>query len=144
MRDLFMAVMVAVAVVFACGARAQVAELPSPADAQTLGCLQRGTGKPSYPDRDLQLRSTGTVRLSLRFTAPDRRPDVAVLFRAASDAMAEEVEWHVRDYRLPCLGGAPVTAVQEFVFTPRRNNVFGVPPSIIHCSTMPSGRCTSI
>jgi hypothetical protein len=116
MRDLFMAI---VAVAFACLAQAQVAELPSATDAQALSCLQRGAGKPSYPDRDLQLRSPGTVRLSLRFTAPDRRPEVAVLFRAASDAMVEEVEWHVRDYRLPCLGGAAVTAVQEFVFTPR-------------------------
>lgn len=116
MRNLVTAV---VAVVFASGAHAQVAELPSATDAQTLSCLQTGAGKPRYPDRDLQLRSPGTVRLSLRFTAPDRRPEVKVLFRAASDEIVEQVEWHVRDYRLPCLSGAPVTAVQEFVFKPR-------------------------
>ncbi|KQW45791.1 MULTISPECIES: hypothetical protein [unclassified Roseateles] len=116
MRALFMAVM---ALGFSCSVCAQVAELPSAADLQTLSCLQRGTSKLRYPERDLQLRSPGAVRLSLRFTAPDQRPEVAVLYRAASDAMVEEVEWHVRDYRLPCLSGAPVTAVQEFVFTPR-------------------------
>jgi hypothetical protein len=116
MRDVIVAT---VAVVLACGAQAQVAELPSAADVQTLGCLQRGEGTLRYPAHDLQLRSPGTVRLSLRFTAPDRRPEVTVLFRAASDAMVDAVEWHVRDYRLPCLSGAAVTAVQEFVFRPR-------------------------
>lgn len=116
MRNIVLALL---ASLMACVAHAQLAELPSAADAQTLSCMQRGAGKLRYPGADLQARTPGTVRLSLRFTAPDRPPDVKVLFRAASDAMVSEVEDQVRDYRLPCLAGAPVTAVQEFVFTPR-------------------------
>ncbi len=104
---------------WAFAAQAQMAELPSAADAQALNCLQRGAAKPRYPGNDLQARTPGTVRMSLRFTAPDRPPEVTLLFRAASDAMVAEVEDQVRDYRLPCLAGAPVTAVQEFVFAPR-------------------------
>ena len=37
-----------------------------------------------------------------------------------------------------------VPSGREFLLTPRRNKVFGVPPSIIHCSMMPSGLFTSI
>jgi hypothetical protein len=115
MRVLFMACAALMAADFV---QAQVAALPSAADAQTLACLQRGSSKPSYPEPDLQLRKPGTVRLSLRFTAADRPPEVQVLYRAASDAMVEEISWHVRGFRLPCLRGAPVTAIQEFSFTP--------------------------
>ena len=116
MRHIVLALM---ASLMACAAHAQTAELPSAADAQAVSCMQRGTGKLRYPASDLEARTPGTVRVSLRFTAPDRRPEVKVIFRAASDAMVSEVEDLVRDYRVPCLSGAPVTAVQEFVFTPR-------------------------
>lgn len=109
----------AAALCWALSAQAQLVELPSPADAQALGCLQRGKAKPTYPSQDLTARTPGTVRVSLRFTAPDQPPKVERLFRAATEAMVEEVEDQVRQYRLPCLGAAPVTAVQEFVFTPR-------------------------
>ena len=107
------------AVALAGAAQAQVDELPSTADAQTLDCLQRGTGAPRFPAVDLQARSSGTVRVSLRFTSADRPPEMTVLFRAASDAMVDAVERHVDDYRLPCLNGPAVTAVQEFSFRAR-------------------------
>jgi hypothetical protein len=99
-------------------AQAQVAALDT-ADAQALACLQRAEAKPAYPAADLQARTGGTLRMSLRFTAPDKPPQVTVIFRAASDAMVDEVTSIVRNYRLPCLSGGPVTAVQEFAFRPR-------------------------
>lgn len=99
-------------------AQAQVVTLDT-ADAEALACLQRGGAKLDYPADDLQARTPGTLRMSLRFTAPDQPPQATVLFRAASDAMVREVESVVRHYRLPCLRGGPVTAVQEFAFRPR-------------------------
>lgn len=101
------------------GALAQTAP-EVPADKSVLACLEKGGPKIDYPARDRQLETPGFLRVSLRFSAPDRRPEVSVLFRAASDEMLEEVQWHVRGYRLPCLPrGQSVTAVQEFQFRPR-------------------------
>lgn len=102
----------------ALGVHAQVAALPSPADTQALACLQQGGAKLSYPEKDLRARTPGTVRLALRFVAPDQPPEVNLLYRAATDAMVEAVEDLVRHYRLPCLDGAPVASVQEFAFRP--------------------------
>lgn len=99
-------------------AQAQVAALASPDAEQTLACLKRG-GEPRYPAEELEARTPGTVRFSLRFTAPDQPPEATLLYRAATDAMVEEVERHIRDFRLPCLDGPPVTAVQEFAFRPQ-------------------------
>lgn len=101
-------------------AQAQIVEIDR-VDPQALACLEKTGPAPRYPSHDEQLRLPGHVRVSLKFTAPDRAPEVAVLFRAASEAMLDEVQWFVRGYRLPCLpaGGAPVVAVQEFAFTPR-------------------------
>ena len=88
---------------------------PSP-----LTCLEKTGPAIDYPVADREMRHEGFLRLSLEFSAPDRAPRTQVLFRAVSDAMLEEVKWHVRGYRLPCLpAGETVTAVQEFKFTPR-------------------------
>jgi hypothetical protein len=100
-------------------AQAQVATLASPEADQTLACLQRGNRALHYPPDELEARTPGSLRYSLRFTAPDRPPEATLLYRAATDAMVDEVERHLRDFRLPCLTGAPVTAVQEFAFRPR-------------------------
>lgn len=117
MRKVLMAVM---AGLFACVAQAQVVAVDA-VDTQVLACLEKTGPALRYPQRDEDMRLTGHVRLSLKFTAPDRAPEVQVLFRAASDAMLDEVEWHVRGYRLPCMaaGAAPVLTVQEFEFRPR-------------------------
>jgi hypothetical protein len=99
--------------------QAQVVESDG-VDPRLIACLHKGGPAIDYPAHDRQLQSPGFLRLSLKFTAPDRPPETVVLFRAASDAMLEEVRWHVRGYRLPCLpAGETVTAVQEFEFKPR-------------------------
>jgi hypothetical protein len=104
-------------------AQAQMVEVDT-ADVQAMACLQKNGTPLRYPSRDEKMRLPGHLRLSLKFTAPDRAPEFEVLFRAASDAMLEEVRWYVRDYRLPCLpdGAKPVRMVQEFVFTPRETD----------------------
>lgn len=109
-----------VAGLLACAAQAQVVEIDR-VDPQALACLQKDGPAIRYPARDEQMRNSGHVRVSLKFTAPDRAPEVMVLFRAASEAMVDEVNWFVRGYRLPCMpaGGASVLAVQEFEFKPR-------------------------
>lgn len=100
-------------------AAAQVVESDG-VDARPLACLERGGPRIEYPARDRQLQTPGFLRLSLEFKAPDQPPEVSVLFRAASEDMLEEVKWHVRGYRVPCLPrGQTVTAVQEFDFKPR-------------------------
>lgn len=117
MRNVFMAL--AAGLIAGC-ASAQMVEVDR-VDPQALACLQKGGPAISYPAQDEKLRQPGHVRLSLKFTAPDRAPEVTVLFRAASEAMLDEVRWFVNGYRLPCLpaGAATVLAVQEFEFTPR-------------------------
>ncbi len=117
MRNVFMAW---AAGFLACAAQAQVVEIDR-VDPQVLACLHKGGPAIRYPSQDEQMRLPGHVRLSLKFTSPDRAPEVTVLFRAASEAMLEEVRWYVDGYRLPCLpaGGPSVLAVQEFEFKPR-------------------------
>lgn len=91
-------------------------------DAASFACLTRPGSLPTYPDVDAATQRTGFVRLSMKFVAPGQVPEVAVLFRDASDAMVAAVQTHVLAYRLPCLAAdaAPVVAVQEFSFTPAR------------------------
>ncbi|HEV6967416.1 hypothetical protein [Roseateles sp.] len=109
-----------VAIGFSRAAQAQIVELDRP-DSQALSCLQKTGPAIRYPAQDEAIRAPGHLRLSLKFTAPDRAPEVTVLFRAASEAMLDQVRWFVRGYRLPCLpaDGAAVLAVQEFEFKPR-------------------------
>lgn len=125
MRNLMTALLAAA---LASGAQAQLSAVTAPMGTQLLDCLQRGDGGPTYPGLDEQARNAGVVRLNLRFTAPDRQPEVELLFRAASNAMVDAAERHVRSYRLPCLRGAPVTAVQEFIFRPRATDPIGWTP----------------
>lgn len=119
-RKAYVAVIAGLVGLLATSAQAQIVEVDKP-DVQTLACLQ--TGKPAldYPSHDLQLKIPGHVRVSLTFTAPDRPPAVELLFRAASDAMVDEVRSHLRSYRLPCMKASapPQVVVQEFEFKPR-------------------------
>ena len=117
MRKVLLAVM---ASLFACAAQAQMVEVDR-VDVQALACLEKTGPVPRYPAADERMRQSGHVRLSLKFTAPGRAPEVEVLFRAATEEMVDEIRWYVRGYRLPCMpaGGAPVQVVQEFEFKPR-------------------------
>ena len=95
----------------------QLAPEPSP-----LACLQppREQGEPiAYPPERLKLKQPGTVRVRLRFTAPDRPPETEVFYSTHEDFTAA-VQERVKSYRLPCLaaGAAAVVATQEFQFVP--------------------------
>jgi hypothetical protein len=110
-------------VAWALSAQAQIKPVDTVSE-KTLTCLERTAAPITYPERDLAARLDGRVRLSLRFSAPDRAPEIDVLYRTSSEEMLDEVRWHVRGYRVPCMkpGAAPVTAVQEFSFTPRQSD----------------------
>lgn len=107
----------------ALSAQAQIKPIDT-ASGATLACLEKTAAPITYPERDLAARLGGSVRLSLRFTAPDRAPEIDVLYQNGSEALLDEVRWHVRGYRVPCMkpGAAPVTAIQEFSFTPRQTD----------------------
>ena len=133
------AIMAGLVGLWALGAQAQMVAVDA-VDPKAMACLHKGGPALSYPDQDLKMRLPGHIRLSLRFTAPDRSPEVTVLFRAASEAMMDDVNWHVRGYRLPCMapGAEPVSAVQEFSYKPvvtepitwtAPRPVTGVPPN---------------
>lgn len=100
------------------------------ADAASFACLTRPDALPTDPDVDVAAPRAGFVRLSMKFVAPGQAPEVAVLFRDASDAMVAAVRTHVLAYRLPCLAAdaAPVVAVQEFSFSPARAEASRVTP----------------
>jgi len=125
----------------ACAAHAQVVEVDR-LDPQALACLRKDGPALRYPAQDEQLRLPGHVRLSLSFTAPDRAPEVTVLFRAATEAMMDEVRGFVRGYRLPCFqaGTTPVVAVQEFQFTPRQTDpITWTAPRAVHTPPAAAG-----
>ncbi len=114
----FIAVVIAGAALGSSCAQAQLSELAQ-VDQQVLSCLQKGPRGIDYPAVELDRRQGGALRYSLRFTAPDLAPEIELLYRAASDAMVDEVKELLRSYRLPCMKtGWPVLAVQEFRFEP--------------------------
>lgn len=85
-----------------------------------LACMTRPQQAPEYPERDRSTHLSGLMRLQLRFTAPDKPPEIEVLYRAGSDDMVDSARSHVEAYRLPCLPpGHRLDVVQEFVFTAR-------------------------
>lgn len=93
-----------------------------PAVQRVLECLAMdgGVAPPiTYPPDSLRREGGGVVRVRLEFTAPDRPPDVSVLFSSGSTYL-EAIQPRIGAYRLPCLrpASAPVVAVQEFAFHP--------------------------
>ncbi|MFG6486274.1 hypothetical protein ACG04R_06295 [Roseateles sp. BYS78W] len=83
-----------------------------------LACLTTPGQPPQFSADEIQRENRATVRLSLRFTAPDAEPEVAVVRGDAPEDMVRRLQAFARLYRLPCLptGEAPVLAVQEFLF----------------------------
>jgi len=101
----------------ALGASAQT-EVLKLSEAQRLACLVKPSDPPRYPQHDKLDRGQGAMRLLLKFTTPDSRPAIQVLFNSAREDMQDIVERYVSKYRLPCLKpeDGEVSAVQEFDF----------------------------
>lgn len=124
------------------GASAQT-EVVVRSEAQRLGCLVKPDNPPRYPQRNKLDREHGAMRLMLKFSKPDAKPAVEVLFNAAREDMQDQVFDYVARYRLPCLRpeDGEVTAVQDFSFqnndrdpTPMLVDTEGRPPL---CVVMP-------
>ena len=101
----------------ALGASAQT-EVMTRSEAQRLGCLAKAANPPRYPVRGKLDREYGAMRLLLKFSKPDAKPVVEVLFNSAREDMQDQVFDYVSRYRLPCLlpEDGVVTAVQDFTF----------------------------
>lgn len=85
-----------------------------------MACLSKGENALVYPERHLEAKSGGFVRVKLSFERADRAPEVEVLSRAIPEGLLDAVRSYLRQYRLPCLpAGQTVLAVQEFNFEPR-------------------------
>lgn len=100
------------------GARAQ--ELVDDGRAKRLlACLVKPPSEelkmPEFENASLR---SSFVRVKMTFERADRRPDVEVIFERASREVQDLVTDYVKGYRLPCLEGRPVVAVQEFDFAP--------------------------
>lgn len=117
MRRVFVAALLGACVL---GVSAQT-EVVSRSEAQRLGCLVKAANPPRYPQRGKLDREDGAMRVLLKFTRADAKPDVEVLMNTAREDMQDQVFDYVARYRLPCLQpeDGPVTAVQDFSF---RNN----------------------
>ena len=92
-----------------------------PGDSQ-LSCLNRtdDSKRPTYPEREAQLKEGGTVRVSLTFTRADAPPTVETTFSEGGETFINAVMAFAKGYRLPCVapGAPPVAATQEFQFVP--------------------------
>lgn len=111
-------------------AAALLAGLAAPAHAQMvlvtdesdspLKCLVPPDAPARFPrGARIDLIDSGLVRVAMRFTAPDRQPDVEVLAMAGHPSMVTEAVDHARRHRLPCMDPArgPVQAVQTLTFS---------------------------
>lgn len=105
----------------------------------TLACLSR-PAPPQYPAQALEVRRSGFYRLELSFTAPDRRPDVRVLFESGSEALHDAALLYAEKFRLPCLpAGETVTALQEVRFSATDAGDVAA-PAPQHLPTQPDAR----
>jgi len=113
-------VFAALSCLFASQVQGQALDARSDPSDRFFSCLTPASDQQrdiAYPARELQLRSDGTVRVRLTFTAPDEAPRVEVLFSSGENFEAAVLD-HIHDYRLPCFpaGHAPLVAIQEFGF----------------------------
>lgn len=92
-------------------------------DADLVACLKwpprqsmHGSGE-FAPERGQDL-GVGNTLVEMSFTAPDREPEVRVLYNSVNRARRDEVVDHARKYRLPCLtAGQRYVHRQAFNFT---------------------------
>ena len=111
--------------------------MPDPADQALVSCLTPSADRLPplvYPPDELFLKKEATVRVRLRFDAPDDAPKVEFLFGGGQPAFVAEVKKRVNTYRLPCWPAArdrPLLITQEFNFDPRDGRpVISNPPLV--------------
>lgn len=105
------------------------ADMADPARRRVLKCMAAhdGSKSPNYPIWARMAQAQGRVLAKLRFTAPDRPPEVTVhaagrdMQRMAADA----VEPWIAKLRLPCMEGAAVESIVAFVFRMEDSPPFG-------------------
>ncbi len=91
--------------------------VPDESSAQLLQCLVKSGEAPAFPERLLEKRRGGFLRVKLVFSHPEQAPKQEMLFRSGAQEHEDEVARYLRSYRLPCLQpGQTVSAVQEFNF----------------------------
>jgi hypothetical protein len=117
----------------------------------TLAPEAQGKASPTYPFVPFKQGTKGRVQVSLRFSAPDRRPSVEVLESEGGDEFVDAVKDHVRHLRVPCLqpGDPPADLRFDFVFKPDDQKVATGQPTdaqskareaMIACARRPDGK----
>lgn len=102
--------------------------LQAPAAAQAIedrtvherfACLQRERALEELPPKTVDNQNSGLLRFKLRFTHPDRPPQIERIAGAAEDDMERVALRYLEGYRVPCLheGDHPIEVVQEFNFS---------------------------
>lgn len=95
------------------------ADMADPARREKLKCMATNDGSksPEYPAWARRAETQGNVLARLKFTAPDRAPEVVLHThtRMTRDLGAAVDAWAQR-LRLPCLDGGPVSAHVVFLF----------------------------
>ncbi len=114
------AFVLALGMLLAGSAVAQLVTLTPSAAERCLVPLAEQRGLPEYPPDELSFGSSGRVKVELEFSTSDDAPAVKVLEREGSDLFVEAVEKHVRGFRVPCLASAegPSRLVIDFRFKP--------------------------
>jgi len=117
------------------------AEVAARSEAQRLGCLVRPANPPRASLRSELDRESGTMRVLLKFSRPNAKPLVAVLYNTARESMQNAVLDHVAGYRLPCLRpeDGDVIAVQDFSF--RSHDRDPTPMSVVDSSSIEAPLC---
>lgn len=91
-------------------------------------CLQSADPKlaePEYPFDEYKRAQSGRVVLALRFTAPDRAPEVEVLGSEGGEAFVGSVRRYAAALRVPCLAAGQTAALtQEYVFQTNQERVW--------------------
>jgi hypothetical protein len=85
---------------------------------EQMRCLvQTGQRKvPEYPWLALQNDVQGNLLVRMRFSAPDRPPQMEVLAGTKKGSLRDSVEQFVAGYRLPCLKGPELSVNTLFMF----------------------------
>lgn len=80
-------------------------------------CIDKGSEPLKYPDWP-RMADPGTVFAEFRFAAPDREPDVRIVYDGSGGPLGRAVRRHATSYRVTCnpTNRWPIRALQNFRF----------------------------